>query len=146
MYLGSMIVIVLQILTMEYGNRILQHTALFYLAMSIAVPAGADRSRRGVRKPLGCDHCRRDLHIFTAGLVWILPLFPAEPKLGPVFNPVTHFVPPQFPLLLIVPAFAIDLLRHYFDRRGINPWLQAVALGIVFWAYSSPCNGRSPIS
>ncbi len=23
---------------------------------------------------------------------WILPLFPASPKLGPVYFPVTHFV------------------------------------------------------
>ena len=34
-------------------------------------------------------------------LLWILPLFPAEPKLGPVYYNVTHFVPPAFPLLLL---------------------------------------------
>ena len=49
--------------------------------------------------------------LFVAALVWILPLFPAQPKLGPVLNPVTQFIPPKFPLLLIVPAFAIDLVR-----------------------------------
>ena len=26
--------------------------------------------------------------------VWILPLFPAEPKLGPVYQRVTRLVPP----------------------------------------------------
>jgi hypothetical protein len=39
-------------------------------------------------------------------MVWILPLFPAQPKLAPIFNPVTHMVPPPFPLLLIFPALA----------------------------------------
>ena len=132
MYLGSMVVIVFQILTMEYSNRILQHTAWFYLAMSIAVPAALIGVAVASGNRWGATILAGIYTLFTAGLVWILPLFPAEPKLGPVFNPVTHFVPPQFPLLLIVPAFAIDLLRHYFDRRGIHPWLQAVALGIVF--------------
>src|SRR4029453_1837162 len=48
------------------------------------------------------------LVIFT--MLWILPLFPAEPMLGPIYNRVTHMVPPAFPLLLVIPAFAIDLL------------------------------------
>ena len=47
---------------------------------------------------------------FALAFLWILPLFPAEPKLGPVLHPVTHFIPWEFPLLLIVPAFVIDLI------------------------------------
>lgn len=42
-------------------------------------------------------------------MVWILPLFPAQPKLAPVYTPITHMVPPLFPLLLVVPAIGIDL-------------------------------------
>ena len=51
---------------------------------------------------------------------WILPLFPAQPKLGPVYHPLTQFTPPEFPLLLIVPALALDLL-----------WQRTAALGRV---------------
>ena len=29
--------------------------------------------------------------------ILVLPLFPAQPKLGPVFYPVTHMVPAKFP-------------------------------------------------
>jgi len=50
--------------------------------------------------------------------LWILPLFPAEPKLGPVYHPLTHFIPLGFPLLLVIPGFAIDLLR----RRRAEKW------------------------
>ena len=51
--------------------------------------------------------------------VWILPLFAAQPKLAPIFNPVKHMVPPAFPLLLIVPAFAMDLIFRWIGRgRG----------------------------
>lgn len=51
--------------------------------------------------------------------VWILPLFPAQPMLAPIYNPVKSMVPPAFPLLLIVPAFAMDLVFRWIGRgRG----------------------------
>src|SRR5207249_1124635 len=64
--------------------------------------------------------------------IWILQLAPATPKLAPVFNPVTHMVPPPFPLLLVVPAAAIDLLLR---RAGRNrDWILSVAAGLAFLA------------
>ncbi len=68
--------------------------------------------------------------------------FPAEPKLGPVYRQVTHFIPWEFPLLLIVPAFAIDLILQRTvgvaaDRPG------ARRRAGVSRRRSSPCNGRS---
>jgi hypothetical membrane protein len=62
--------------------------------------------------------------------VWILPLFPAQPKLGPVFQHVTHFVPPDFPILLIVPAFVLDLTRPYWQRWSY--WARAAAIAPAF--------------
>ena len=62
--------------------------------------------------------------------VWILPLFPAEPKLGPVYQHVTHFVPPDFPILFIVPAFILDLTRPYWQRW--NPWMRAAVIAPIF--------------
>ena len=82
--------------------------------------------------------------LFLIGCVWILPLFPAEPKLGPVYQQVTHFVPPEFPLLLIVPALALDWL--WARTANWNPWQQAVVSAPVFVGLLWPCNGRSPLS
>lgn len=48
----------------------------------------------------------------TAGLAWTLPLFEGHPKLGPITNRVDHFVPLPFPVLMVVPALAIDLIRN----------------------------------
>jgi hypothetical protein len=64
-------------------------------------------------------------------LMWTLQLFPATPRLAPIYNAVTHMVPPPFPLLLIVPAFAIDLLMRRFSGRD---WLLAFAAGLTFVA------------
>jgi hypothetical protein len=70
--------------------------------------------------------------LFLAGL-WIFPLFPAAPKLGPVYQNITHMVPLWFPVLLIVPAFALDLLRAAMGEKW-GGWRSALAAGCVFIA------------
>jgi hypothetical protein len=131
LYLGSMIVVVFQILTMEYTSRVLQHTASFYIAMSFAVPAALIGVSFASDQPWSATIVAGIYTVFMASLVWILPLFPAEPKLGPVFNPVTQFVPPNFPLLLIVPAIVLDLLRRKIGTW--NVWLQTVICATAFF-------------
>ena len=49
---------------------------------------------------------------------------------APIYNAVTHMVPPEFPLLLVVPALAIDLLLQRLGRR--HDWLAAIAIGVIF--------------
>jgi len=76
---------------------------------------------------------------FYAVLIWILPLFPAQPMLAPIYNPVTHMVPPPFPVWLVVPAVVIDLLLRW-ERRSASSadapwqrdWMLALALGVAF--------------
>jgi hypothetical protein len=70
--------------------------------------------------------------LFLAAL-WIFPMFPAAPKLGPVYQNITHMVPLWFPVLVIVPAFALDLLRMWMGQRW-GSWKAAIAAGFVFIA------------
>ena len=114
----------------ELTVRPYMHSAQFYLLLSATVPLwmatiGAVSSRRWA-----CTIVTTLYTVYFISYIWILPLFPAEPKLGPVYHSVTRFVPPDFPLLLIAPAFAIDLLR----RRLIAwpAWRQAIVTGAVF--------------
>jgi hypothetical protein len=65
-------------------------------------------------------------------MMWILQLFPARPMLAPIYTAVTHMVPPEFPLLLVVPALAIDLLLRRTGRR--HDWPMAGVLGAGFVA------------
>jgi hypothetical protein len=67
-------------------------------------------------------------------MAWILPLFPGEPKLGPVNNRVTHFVPLPFPLLLVLPALAMDLIRNFIGhgRGWLRDWLIVLGCALVF--------------
>jgi hypothetical protein len=59
--------------------------------------------------------------LIVLGLAWILPLFPATPRLGPIYNPVTLMVPPAFPLLLVFPALAVDVFM-LLDRKLRASW------------------------
>jgi len=64
-------------------------------------------------------------------LMWIVPLFPATPKLGPIYQPITHMVAMSFPALLIVPALGVDLVMQ---RVRVRPLVLAVILSAVFLA------------
>jgi len=65
-------------------------------------------------------------------MIWLLPLFHGEPKLAPIYRSVTHMVPPAWPLLLVLPALAIDLLYHRWAKRPYSLWVFA---GVVAVAY-----------
>ncbi|MBI1967053.1 MAG: hypothetical protein HYS40_03600 [Gemmatimonadetes bacterium] len=65
-------------------------------------------------------------------MIWVLQLFPAQPKLAPIYNPVTHMVPPPFPLLLVVPAVVIDWLMR--RPAWLNDWLRAPLVALAFLA------------
>jgi hypothetical protein len=67
--------------------------------------------------------------VFLLLMSWILPLFPATPRLGPVLNPITTFQPFEFPLLLLFPAIAIDLITHRIDK---NRWVKSLLYGFAF--------------
>ncbi|MBZ5621554.1 MAG: hypothetical protein LAQ69_22925 [Acidobacteriia bacterium] len=117
----------------EYAQTIIMHSALPYEVFSAALPL--------LLLALGCASGRRWGATAMAGMYmlcrlaqhWILPLFPAEPKLGPVFQHITHFIPMNFPLLIFVPAVVLDLLRA--RRNGpSNRWFRAALMGAGFLA------------
>jgi hypothetical protein len=114
----------------ELTVRPYMHSALFYLLVSATVPLWLATIGATSSSGWACTILAGLYTVYFISFIWILPLFPAEPKLGPVYHSVTRFVPPDFPLLLIAPAFAIDLLRRRFI--GWPAWQQAIATGAVF--------------
>jgi len=67
----------------------------------------------------------------TMFMLVLLPLFPAQPLLGPIYLQTDRFMPPDFPLLLIVPAFALDLAMQR-SRGRINDWVMALIASALF--------------
>jgi len=132
LYVGAMIVVLLTILTMEYTYRSLLHGAEFYLIMAISIPAVLAGLSRASGHRWACTIITGIYTLFLLGMEWILPLFPAQPKLGPVYHAVTQFIPPDFPLLLIAPAVILDFLWRKLENQ--TRWVQSVIAGSAFLA------------
>jgi hypothetical protein len=116
----------------EFLLRNYMHSALFYMLMTLGSCFFlAGLYRMSDSRWAGTIVCGI-YTVLNLLYVWILPLFPAEPKLGPVYQNITHFVPPDFPILVIVPAFLLDLTRPYWQRW--NYWLRAAVIPPIFLA------------
>jgi hypothetical protein len=132
LYLGGLMLITATILILEMTTRTLMHSAFFYRTVALAVPLIFAMLARSTGHPWAATIVASVYTVFMLGFQWILPLFPAEPKLGPVYFPVTYFVPPQFPLLLVAPALACDWIAQRLANS--NAWLQSVSSGLAFVA------------
>ncbi len=132
LYVGAMIVVCIMILFFEYELRIYMHSAFPYRVLAIAIPGILAGVSRASGRRWAATIVIGIYSLFLIGCLWILPLFAATPKLGPVYQQVTHFVPPEFPVLLIIPAIALDWL--WARTTNWNNWLQAVVSAVVFVA------------
>jgi hypothetical protein len=118
------------VLKIEYTDRSSMHDALFYCVVMLGTPLLLTMIATASGHRWACTIMAAVYSAFNLVFLWLFPLFPAEPKLGPVYQRVTHFIPWEFPLLIIVPAFAVDLL---LQRTGSWRRLtRAVAAGTVF--------------
>src|SRR5262249_44684327 len=99
------------------------HSALFYQVSAIAFPTFLLGPARAGRMRWPATTVALVYMGLTLFMTWLLPRFPAHPMLAPIYNPVTYMQPPTFPLLLVVPAFAFDLLLRRFG--GVRDWLLA---------------------
>src|SRR5260370_18018068 len=80
------------------------HTARCYLSVAIAIPPVLVGAAWGLNRRWACTLVAGTYTIILLAFEWILPLIPAQPKLGPVSQNVTHLVPLPFPFPLLVPA------------------------------------------
>jgi hypothetical protein len=130
LYVGGMILVSLMVLQMELTSRSAMHTAHFYRLVAITAPLVLAGIARASDFKWSAAAVTGVYTTFLLLMIWILPLFPAEPKLGPVYMHVVQFIPPEFPLLVLVPAFALDLLWQRTKEWGA--WKQSLVSGTLF--------------
>lgn len=107
------------------ANR--QHGAVFYQLSCTIFPGILALAAVGARGAA----VRAALAAFGLGLlaVWLLPLLPGSPQVAPVYQPRDTLLPPPFPLLLFVPALALDFVL----RPGGGKWRSAALGGLLFF-------------
>jgi len=130
-FAGGLLVVMAATMVSEYASRAnTMHGVLFYQVAAVAFPVLLVALGRAGRLRFSATAAAAVYMGIILATIWILQLFPAQARLAPIYTPVTHMVPPEFPLLLIVPALAIDLLlRRARPRRDS---LLALALGAAF--------------
>ena len=137
---ASMLIVSVSVLLMEYTFPNQMHGATFHLVMAALFPVLLFAIGRAgqMRWPATCAAL-----VYTGvslAIMWMLPLFPAEPMLAPILRPLTHMQPSEFPLLLFAPAIVIDLLLRRYSAPGEAPdrasadWSIAALGGLAFVA------------
>ena len=130
LHVGCMLTILLLMLISEYTGYTLSHSAIYYRVLALAMPLVLVGIARASGYKWAATKIAGIYFVLWLLALWLVPLVPAEPKLGPVYTRVTHLVPLEFPLLLFAGAAALDFLLH--RMAGRNKWLQAAAGGTGF--------------
>ncbi len=99
-----------------FANR--QRGALFYQLACATYPIVLVALARAGRLRFAATLGAGTALALQLALVWLLPLVPGTPGVGPIYNPRDHLLPPPFPLLLVVPALALDVLLRRFATHG----------------------------
>jgi hypothetical protein len=147
-YAAGLVLLNLTTMSSEYTWRGDQHHTLFYQVVAGAIPLVLVAPAVAGRLRWPATAAAASYMAVLLALTLILPAFPAEPRLAPIRFQLTQMMPPQFPLLLIVPAIAVDLvLRRWKERK--KGWMLAAVLGVVFvavffaaqWPFADVLNG-----
>jgi hypothetical protein len=130
--LGGFLVLQGMVIKLEYTNRIFLHSAISYMVISMGLLLVLEALARASGHRWARTIMAGGYSVFVWLMMVILPLFPAQPKLGPVYQQITHMVPLPFPLLIVIPAFVLDLFWPMF--KDAPRWQQAFFGGVAFLA------------
>jgi hypothetical protein len=130
LYLGGLTVLGQMFFLQEETWDVVLHTTEAYSALAIGVPVALAFISRASGNRWAATISSAIYTGFILAEIWILPFVPATPKLGPVYNPVTHLIPGKFPVLIIVPAILLDLMWQ--RMKGWKMWQVALVSGVVF--------------
>ena len=130
MFLITAAILVMFMPTLNFLTRSNLHTASLYVALAGSLLTALIATGRASRHKWGCTLVAAGYMGILIASIWLLPLIPAQPKTGPVYQKVTHLIPAQFPILLIVPAFIADLLLQRLESR--SSWIKALLIGPAF--------------
>jgi hypothetical protein len=115
----------------EYSERMMLHGGLFYEIAAVFFPFALCAFSRAGQHRWSATIAAGTFMTVMLVLMWFIQLFPATPRLGPIYQHIGHMVTLSWPLWLIAPAIAIDWLRARYDGR-VPPIPLAALLGVAF--------------
>jgi hypothetical protein len=142
LYVGVLFVVDVSVFIVDFDTVTLWHSHGPYETIAIAIFPLLAILANTVRLRWTATIVTGGYMVFMIGQILLLPLFPAHPKLGPVYNPVTHMVPMEFPILMVVAGVIIDLIRQRFAKwpalavAFLSSMLATTALAAVSWPFA----------
>ncbi len=136
LYMGGLAVMGQMFFIQENTWDVMLHSTAAYISLAIAVPIAFAAISRASGNRWSCTIVASIYTVFLIGEILILPLFPASPKLGPVFNQVTHLALNEAE----IPGTDHDLFRQIvldllWQRiKSWKAWQIALVSGVVFVA------------
>lgn len=114
----------------EYLNKARSHSTLCYIIAGIIFPLLLIAVARAGKMRWAATATAGVYMLVMALMLWILPLFQATPRLGPVLNHFDHYQPFHFPLLVAIPAIAVDWV--FFRFKNKKPVVQVILASLLF--------------
>ena len=138
---GALLLMDRAIMLTEYSGRNQQHTGTFYRVSMLAYPMAIVVMAKASKLKWGATLTAAIFMGIMLVLMWIIQLFPATPKLGPIYQNITRMVAMAFPVLIVVPALGVDLVMQRVRARplAMAPLLSAVFLALfigVQWPFA----------
>lgn len=131
---AGLLVLLAATVATEYTQRWDMHQSLFYqVSAGVFVFFLVSTARASVSKWPATITALVYMALMMVMLLG-LPLFPGHPLLGPIYVQVDRFMPPDFPLLLIVPAMVIDWVMRRVGRGRARDWALAAIIAVLFVA------------
>lgn len=127
---SGLLLVSLFTLSSEYLGRHDMHHSLFYQVAAGVFPVYLVAVAWASKLKWAATWTAVVYSLMLGAMVWILPLFPAEPLLGPIRNHISTYQAFEFPLLLIIPCVFIDVILNKFGH--INKWALAAILSVSF--------------
>ena len=128
---GALLLMDRAIMLTEYSFKNAMHGGSYYRLALLAYPMAIVMMTRASKLKWGGTLTAATFMALMLALMWILPLFPAEPKLGPIYQNITHMVALSFPPLVVVPAIGVDLVMQ---RVRARPLILAPIISTAFLA------------
>src|SRR5262249_22257511 len=88
--MGAFIVVQTMTLKLEWTSRVFLHSAISYVVISAGLLLLVEALARASGHRWARTIVTGTYTLFGLLTMWILPLFPAQPKLGPVYQDITH--------------------------------------------------------
>jgi hypothetical protein len=133
---GALLLMDRAVMLTEFSGKNQMHGGSYYRAAMLAYPMAIVMMTRASRMKWAGTLTAAIFMGIMLSLMWIVQLFPATPKLGPIYQPITHMVAMAFPALLVVPALGVDFAMQRLRARYLllAPILSAVFLVLLLAA------------